>query len=126
MTLVLSQTDPRAMYLQIMDRIIEKITVGDWRAGDQLPSIRELAVSLRVSVITVKRAYLELEHAGVLVVQHGKGTFVAEPVPHTQKGEGISGRFDQAVRTGLQAGFSEQDLEAELKRAIARNKETVS
>ncbi len=65
------------MYRQIVDQISTKVMLGDWPAGYPLPSIRELASSSHVSVITVKRAYLELEHAGVIVTRHGKGSFVA-------------------------------------------------
>jgi GntR family transcriptional regulator len=66
------------MYTQIMDQIVTKVMAGDWRPGQALPSIRELASASSVSVITVKRAYLELERAGVIVTRQGKGSFVAE------------------------------------------------
>ncbi|NJR72051.1 MAG: GntR family transcriptional regulator [Gammaproteobacteria bacterium] len=66
------------MYTQIMDQITTKVMAGDWRPGQALPSIRELASDSGVSVITVKRAYLELERAGVIVTRQGKGSFVAE------------------------------------------------
>ncbi len=75
---VLSQSDGRPMYLQIIDQIRLRITVGDWEPGFKLPSIREMAVATRVSVITVKRAYQELEKDGVIVTQQGKGSFVAQ------------------------------------------------
>ena len=65
------------MYLQIMEQIRQRIAVGDWARGQEIPSIRQLAVTLRVSVITVKRAYLELEREGIIVTQHGKGSIVA-------------------------------------------------
>lgn len=65
------------MYRQIVDQISTKVMAADWPAGHPLPSIRELAAGSRVSVITVKRAYLELEHAGVIVTRHGRGSFVA-------------------------------------------------
>lgn len=74
----ISQTDARPMYLQIMEQIRQRIAVGDWGPGKELPSIRTLAASLRVSVITVKRAYEELENEGVIVTRHGKGSFVAD------------------------------------------------
>lgn len=76
--LSISQADPRPMYLQIMEQIRHRVAVGDWAPGREIPSIRALAVDLRVSVITVKRAYLELEHEGVIVTRQGRGTFVAE------------------------------------------------
>lgn len=68
------------MYRQIMEQIRQLIAAGDWPRGEEIPSIRQLAVALKVSVITVKRAYLELEREGLIVTQHGKGsTVAAEP-----------------------------------------------
>jgi GntR family transcriptional regulator len=75
--LFLSSTDKKPMYLQIVEQITSKVMVGDWLADMPLPSIRELAASTQVSVITVKRAYLELERAGVIVTQPGKGSYVS-------------------------------------------------
>ena len=76
----LSQSDKRPIYLQIMEQIKQRVAVGDWAEGQPIPSIRQLAVDLQVSVITVKRAYLELEREGVIVAQQGKGCRVA-PTP---------------------------------------------
>ncbi len=78
--ITISQADRRPMYLQIIEQIRHRIAVGDWKSGDELPSIRALAVSTQVSVITVKRAYLELEREGVIVTRQGKASFVAEQV----------------------------------------------
>jgi len=64
------------MYQQIMDQIKQRIAVGDWPPHTPLPSIRELAIETKVSVITVKRAYLELEREGIIVTQQGKGSWV--------------------------------------------------
>ena len=66
------------MYSQIMEQVLAKVLAGDWRPGQALPSIRELASTSRVSVITVKRAYLELERNGVIVTRQGKGSYVAD------------------------------------------------
>ena len=76
--LVISQADRRPMYLQIMEQIRRRIAVGDWQPGQEMPSIRTLAAAVQVSVITVKRAYLELERDGVIVTRQGKGSFVAD------------------------------------------------
>ena len=73
---VFAQTDSRPMYQQIMEQITQRIAVGDWPPNTPLPSIRELAVDIKVSVITVKRAYLELEREGVIATQQGKGSWV--------------------------------------------------
>jgi GntR family transcriptional regulator len=72
-SIVISQTDGRPMYLQIMEQIRQRVGAGEWKPGDQIPSIRALAIELQVSVITVKRAYLELEREGVIVTSMEKG-----------------------------------------------------
>lgn len=74
----LSTSDSTPMYGQIIEQVTAKILAGDWLPGQPIPSIRQLASASKVSVITVKRAYLELEHAGIIVTRPGKGSFVAE------------------------------------------------
>jgi GntR family transcriptional regulator len=120
--LVLSKSDGRPMYLQIMEQIKQRVAVGDWPRGEEIPSIRQLAVALSVSVITVKRAYLELEREGVIVTQHGKGSTVAtdpllEPRLYDQE---LDQHLDQAVRLGGLLGLSTQDLESRLRVAADR------
>ena len=73
---VFSQRDKRPMYQQIMEQIVQRIAVGDWPPDTTLPSIRHLATEIKVSIITVKRAYLELEREGVIVTRQGKGSWV--------------------------------------------------
>ena len=82
--LLLSPHSSVPMYAQIVEQVIAKVMAGEWKAGDPLPSIRELAAGSQVSVITVKRAYLELERAGVIVTRQGKGSFVADTLDATQ------------------------------------------
>ncbi|MBA2480651.1 MAG: GntR family transcriptional regulator [Planctomycetes bacterium] len=75
------QVDPHSgvpVYRQVMDQLMYYIASGTLRAGDQLPSIRELSKNLRVNPTTVVKAYSELEHQGAIAMQHGKGAFVAE------------------------------------------------
>ena len=76
MNFVFSQRDKRPMYQQIMTQIVQRIAVGDWPPNTILPSIRRLATEIKVSIITVKRAYLELEREGVIVTRQGKGSWV--------------------------------------------------
>jgi len=64
-------------YRQIIDQILAGITTGALRAGDQLPTVRALAVDLQVNLNTVAKAYKELEIRGVLNSQQGSGTFIA-------------------------------------------------
>ena len=66
------------MYLQIKEQLRHRIAVGELKAGEEIPSIRALAVATRVSVITIKRAYLELELEGVILTRQGRGCFVAD------------------------------------------------
>ncbi|MEO8374792.1 MAG: GntR family transcriptional regulator [Sphingomonas bacterium] len=75
-----SQTDSRPLYQQIMEQIKQRIAVSDWPPNTPLPSIRELATGIKVSIITVKRAYLELEREGVIVTQQGRGSRVNDTV----------------------------------------------
>ncbi len=75
------QIDPHSglpVYRQMMDQVKYYIAAGTLRAGDLLPSIRELAQSLAVNPTTVVKAYSELEHAGVIEMRHGKGAFVSD------------------------------------------------
>ena len=76
--LLISHADRRPMYLQIVEQIRHRIAVGDWPPGHELPSIRALAAETQVSVITIKRAYFDLERDGVIVTRQGRGSFVAE------------------------------------------------
>jgi GntR family transcriptional regulator len=117
---VISQADGRPMYLQIIEQIRQRIAVGDWKAGQPIPSIRQLAADLEVSVITVKRAYLELEHAGVITTQHGKGSVVAErpDLASTIYEQELVKHFEQVARLGALLGLRLRDLQARLREAV--------
>jgi GntR family transcriptional regulator len=116
---VISQTDKRPIYLQIMEQIKRRVAVGDWAEGQAIPSIRQLAVDLQVSVITVKRAYLELEREGVIVTQQGKGSRVA-PSPglgmRLQEQE-LQKHLEQAIRLSAVLGLQPEELEGRLREA---------
>ena len=77
MDIILSNSSGKPIYEQIADQIKEQIMSGALAVGDALPSMRLLAKDLRISVITTKRAYEELERAGFLENVPGKGCFVA-------------------------------------------------
>lgn len=123
--LFLSQTDSRPMYLQIIEQIKIKILAADWPAGHPLPSIRELAASTRVSVITVKRAYLELELEGLIVTQQGRGSFVAttESILLDLKQAEITKQIVALLDTAEQLGLSDAELLSKVAELIARRKE---
>ncbi len=116
---VISQSDKRPMYLQIMEQIKRRISVGDWTEGQAMPSIRQLAADLQVSVITVKRAYLELEREGVIVTQQGKGSQVAS-IPglgaQLQEQE-LKAHLEEAVRLAALLGMRPEELEGRMREA---------
>ena len=110
--LVISRSDGRPMYLQIMEQIRQRIAVGDWAPGSEIPSIRQLAADIRVSVITIKRAYLELEHEGVIVTQHGKGSRVADNPdlkPRLYEQE-LAEHLEQVIRLAARLGMTADEL----------------
>lgn len=78
MDIIISNSDGRPIYEQISTQIKAKIITGELSAGEALPSMRLLAKELRISVITTKRAYEELERDGFIITMTGKGSFVAE------------------------------------------------
>ncbi len=114
--MILSQADSRPIYIQIMDEISRRVALGDWAPGFRLPSIRELAAELKVSVITVKRAYLELERAGVIVTQQGRGSFVSERIDVDDvRQEELERAIEHAARLGRAMGLEHDDLVALLE-----------
>lgn len=78
MDILISNSCGRAIYQQIYDQVKNAILSGELREGDMLPSIRALAKDLRISVITTKRAYEELEQGGYIYTAAGKGCFVSQ------------------------------------------------
>ena len=77
MDIIISNTGGQPIYEQICRQIKGAIAAGKLKPGEPLPSIRALAKELRISVITTKRAYEELERDGFICTQAGKGSFVA-------------------------------------------------
>lgn len=118
-SLFISQTDARPMYLQIVEQIRQRVAAGDWPAGQELPSIRALAADLRVSVITVKRAYQDLESEGVIVTRHGKGSFIADAQDAAQavhRAE-LDAHLASAGRIARMLGIEEPELIDRLRHA---------
>jgi GntR family transcriptional regulator len=123
--LLISQADRRPMYLQIMEQIRRRIAVGDWQPGHELPSIRALAAAVQVSVITVKRAYLELERDGVIVTRQGKGSFVAERADlgtQLRRGE-LDQHLSAAADIGRELGLDSEQIAARLREIVAAKDE---
>jgi GntR family transcriptional regulator len=102
-----------ALYEQIVQGFKTEIGAGRLKAGAPLPSFRALAESLMVSVITVKRAYEELERAGIIYRRQGLGTFVAESGEKRSrqvKAERARELFIQAAREAREAGLESDEI----------------
>jgi len=124
-SLTISQTDPRPLYLQVKEQIRHRVAIGEWAPGRELPSIRALAAAISVSVITIKRAYLELELEGVIVTRQGKGSFVAEGAelaPGLRTAE-LDEQLKTALRTARSIGL-DADAVAERVRELAKGTES--
>jgi GntR family transcriptional regulator len=121
-SIVISQTDGRPMYLQIMEQVRQRVVLGEWKPGEQIPSIRAMAIALQISVITVKRAYLELEREGVIVTQHGKGSIVAaDPALGSRLyDKEFEEHLRQVVRIGTLLGLTEEEIVERLKDAAVQ------
>jgi GntR family transcriptional regulator len=116
---ILSQSDKRPLYIQIMEQIKRRIAVGDWAEGQPIPSIRQLASDLQISVITVKRAYLELEREGVIVSQQGRASRVA-PEPGLGlrlQHEELQKHLENVARLSALLGIEQKELTARLREA---------
>jgi GntR family transcriptional regulator len=121
-SLFISASDGRPMYLQIVDQIKQRVSVGEWPPGQEIPSIRQLAIDLTVSVITVKRAYLELEREGVIVTQHGKGSFIApQAALHARfYDKELEDRLVEVARLGASLGLTAEELAERLQETTER------
>lgn len=107
----INTTDPRPIYVQIMDEVRRALVVGTLRPEDPLPSVRQLAADLRLNPNTVAQAYRELERDGVVHVRRGQGTFVSERTTSDAERRGLA--RDVAGRALLDAhrhGLSAEEL----------------
>jgi GntR family transcriptional regulator len=113
----LSQGSGVPFYRQIEDQLAELIRAGRLARGSALPSVRALAAQLRVSVITTRRAYADLEQDGLVVSRQGQGTFVTDAAGTASKRRArTAGRqvLAEAVSRSRQLGLDDDDIRSEL------------
>ena len=125
MELIIRNTTNQPIYDQIYSQIKAQIIAGKLSPGEALPSIRALAKDLRISVITTKRAYDELEADGFLYAVAGKGCFVAEKnldLIREQKLKELEDHLDAAVELAAQCGVSALEL-MEMLRILLKEEE---
>ncbi|HEX9492343.1 MAG TPA: GntR family transcriptional regulator [Thermoanaerobaculia bacterium] len=112
--------DPTPLYAQLERGIRLGIATGNIEPGQQLPTVRQLAVDLRVNANTVARVYLALEREGVLTTKRGVGTFVAEGVPEKTHAPHRERRLRQAIDRFLTEATSLGYKPREIVRVLAR------
>ena len=118
--------DPKAgvpFYRQIIDQIKFGIASGSLKAGEQLPTVRALAVELKVNLNTVSKAYKELEIQNILETQQGTGTFIGKTeikIPEKEKSKKLEDICNEFSTIAFSYGFSTDDIINELQKNIKK------
>lgn len=116
--ITIDPNDPRPIYVQIIDEICRALVIGTLPPGQPLPSVRELAVRLRINPNTVSQAYRELERRGVVEVRRGQGTFpTGEPITSRERRTLARGVASRAIREAYRHGLGIQELLAAIRDA---------
>ena len=113
MFVALSVGHPDPMYKQVTDQIKDAIGAGDLKPNERLPSVRELSDALKVSAITIKRAYQDLETDGYILTRAGLGSFVApveRDVLRQRKLDELREALTRLVRTSAKFGITVDDI----------------
>ena len=113
MKIIINTSSMVPIYEQIRDQIKTMIRKQELKQNDQLPSVRALSKELKISALTVKKAYDELEREGFTVTIHGKGSYVTaantELMMEEQKKE-VEQDLEQAILKGRRFGISDEDI----------------
>ena len=113
------------IYVQLREQILRQLGAGVLAAGDQMPTMRELAVALKIDLNTVRHTYDELERMGAITLVRGRGSFVAKPPPamgaRAQQAQ-TDGLAKQVLATAATMGIDPLALADRIK-ALAKQKE---
>ena len=118
MRIIISNRSPVPIYEQIKDQVIKQILNDELKEDEKLPSIRQLAKDLKVSVITTTRAYKELEDEGYIVSAHGKGFFILpknEQLSHELKIAKMEQLLSESLKVKKELQMSDYDFNHILK-----------
>lgn len=118
MNIIISNSLDEPIYLQIVNQFKEQIIKGEITESEPLPSIRSLAKELKISVITTKRAYDELEKEGLIVTMAGKGSYVApmnQNMLRESKVKLVEEKMTEAIATANLVGLTLEELQEMLK-----------
>ncbi|MCD7950093.1 MAG: GntR family transcriptional regulator [Erysipelotrichaceae bacterium] len=113
MKIIINHSSMVPIYEQIVDQIKKYIRTGELQENDQLPSVRTLSKELKISALTVKKAYDHLEGEGFTITVHGKGTYVntinQELILEEQK-KGLEADLEKVIQKGRRCGISDEDM----------------
>lgn len=112
-TITISNSSDDPIYKQIIDQIKSMIFSGELKEGDSLPSIRNLAKDLQISVITTKRAYEELEKEGFIASFTGKGSFISgqnKAILHEKRMRLFEEKLKEVIKESKILGLSMQEV----------------
>ena len=113
MNLIINHSSMQPIYEQIIGQIKEKIMHGELQEDTMRPSVRTLAKELKVSALTVKKAYDALEEEGCVITVHGKGSFVAcanQQMLLEEKRKEVEAELERAIRKGRSCGMNRDEL----------------
>lgn len=114
MKLIINNSSMQPIYEQIVTQIKSQIMDGSLKENEMLPSVRSLAKEIKVSALTVKKAYDALEEEGFVVTIHGKGSYVAcasQELMLEEKKKEVEQELESAIRKGKSCGMTSDDLE---------------
>lgn len=113
MKLIINNSSMQPIYEQLVSQIKSKIMQGELREEEALPSVRTLAKELKISALTVKKAYDTLEEEGFIITVHGKGSFVCcanQQLMLEEKKKEVESGLEAAVRKGKSCGMTDEEL----------------
>jgi GntR family transcriptional regulator len=113
MNLIIHNSSMQPIYEQIVSQVKAKIMNGELKEEAMLPSVRTLAKELKVSALTVKKAYDALEAEGFIITVHGKGSFVTlanQALMLEEKKKEVEADFEMAIRKGRSCGMTDGEL----------------
>jgi GntR family transcriptional regulator len=111
------------VYVQIRDQMLQAIGAQILRPGEQMPTMREVAVALKVDLNTVRHAYADLEQTGAIVILRARGTFVAErppPIDESRQAKRVESLAQQTIATAHAAGIDPEDVAREILQLLKR------
>ena len=114
MRLIINNSSMQPIYEQIVTQIKSQIMDGSMKENEMLPSVRSLAKEIKVSALTVKKAYDALEEEGFVVTIHGKGSYVAcasQELMLEEKKKEVEQELESAIRKGKSCGMTSEELE---------------